>query len=190
MSHETSKALRRRLRDPIWAERIMVGDALDIGAGSDGLGRQIGIWPLLKSVTSWDVEDGDAQLMAGAPDGAFDLVHSSHCLEHMRNAAVALGRWLDLVKPGGHLVVVVPDAELYERGAWPSRFNSDHKWRFTLCGKRDGIVDVDEMLAWLNGDAIKIERLVAYFDPSLPKDVDQSQGLCEPAIEFIVRKPE
>lgn len=182
--NETSKALRRRLRDPIWAERIMAGDAIDIGSGSDSLARQIGIWPLLKSVASWDVEDGDAQTMQGAPDGAYDLVHSSHCLEHVRDRSQALQRWWQLVRPPGHLVVVVPDWDCYERRQWPSRFNPDHKHYFTFA-------IVASLLEMLDGaDVLKVERLVAHFDPSLPKDVDQSQGLCEPAIEFIVRKPE
>jgi SAM-dependent methyltransferase len=191
MSHETSKSLRRRLRDPIWAERIMRGDALDIGAGSDGLGRQIGIWPLLKTVTEWDKQDGDAQVMAGAPDGAFDLVHSSHCLEHVRDDVVALNRWWELVRPGGFLVVVVPDFEMYERGGFPSKFNPDHKHSYTarsVAGMLFGYPDECYSAIQYSGDVVKIERLVAHFDPSLPEDVDQSQGLCEPAIEFIVRK--
>jgi hypothetical protein len=28
--------------------------------------------------------------------------------------------------------VIVPDEDLYEQGIWPSRFNSDHKWTFTI----------------------------------------------------------
>src|SRR5687767_1369562 len=103
MGHETSKALRRRLRDPIWAERIMVGDALDIGAGSDGLGRQIGIWPLLKTVTEWDKQDGDAQVLHRVPNNSFDLVYSSHCLEHLRDPDAAIRRWGEILRPNGHL---------------------------------------------------------------------------------------
>jgi hypothetical protein len=28
--------------------------------------------------------------------------------------------------------VIVPDEDLYEQGVWPSRFNPDHKWTFTI----------------------------------------------------------
>jgi hypothetical protein len=40
--------------------------------------------------------------------------------------------WWALVKPGGYLVIVVPDEDLYEQGMWPSRFNTDHKATFNL----------------------------------------------------------
>lgn len=164
----------------------MVGDALDIGAGADGLGRQIGIWPLLRTVAEWDKGEGDAQELRGVANNSYDLVHSSHCLEHIADVRVALGNWWRIVRPGGHLVVVVPDAEFYERGNWPSRFNPDHKHRFTMAGVWSHLVAAINEPA----DVLKVERLIAHFDPSLPKDVDQSRGLCEPAIEFIVRKPE
>lgn len=169
----------------------MVGDALDIGAGSDGLGRQIGIWPLLRTVSEWDVPDGDAQSLVGVAASSFDLVISSHCLEHVQRPFDALERWFKVVKPGGHLVVTVPDFAMYEREQWPSRFNADHKSYFVL-GGLSGFPDINllELVASVHGEIIKIERIVQHFDPSLPKDYDQTQGLAECAIEFIVRKPE
>lgn len=176
---ETSKAMRRRLRDPMFASRYFVGRAIDIGSGNDPLSRQLGYWPLLKSVDEWDVKDGDAQLMPGVPDNTYDLVYSSHCLEHVRDAGVALYRWLDILKPGGHAVISVPDFEMYERGVWPSRFNPDHKTRFTF-------FSVGFLVSEL--DVIKVERIIEGFDPSLPVTVDQTQTGAECAIEFVVRK--
>jgi predicted SAM-dependent methyltransferase len=127
MSHEASKAALRRLHDPAFMARYMVGHALDVGAGEDGLSKQMHLWPLLRSVRDWDVGDGDAQTLDGVPDGSFDLVHSSHSLEHMRGVVGALDRWLDVTKPGGHVVVLVPDEDMYEQGQYPSTFNPDHK---------------------------------------------------------------
>src|SRR5690606_12094815 len=115
MSHEATKALKRRLLDPTWATHYMVGDAIDIGAGPDGLSRQQDAWPKLTSVRDWDLADGDAQLMAGVPDESFDVVHSSHCLEHMRDPWEAIDHWWRIVKPGGHLIVIVPDEDMYEQ---------------------------------------------------------------------------
>lgn len=40
--------------------------------------------------------------------------------------------WFALVKPGGHLIVIVPDEDLYEQGHFPSIFNNDHKSTFTI----------------------------------------------------------
>jgi hypothetical protein len=50
----------------------------------------------------------------------------------MRDVRGALVQWWSLVKPGGYLILVVPDENLYEQGYWPSVFNSDHKSTFRL----------------------------------------------------------
>jgi len=100
------------------------GRVLDIGAGGD---------PVCPWAERFDVEHGDAGRIAGfRTPGSYDTVHSSHCLEHMPDPASALAQWWALVKPGGFLVLVVPDEDLYEQGAWPSRFNPDHKATFRL----------------------------------------------------------
>jgi hypothetical protein len=44
----------------------------------------------------------------------------------------AVLEWWKLVKPGGHLFIIVPDEDLYEQGVFPSRFNNDHKATFTI----------------------------------------------------------
>ena len=36
------------------------------------------------------------------------------------------------MKPGGYLILVVRDEDLYEQGIWPSIFNTDHKATFRL----------------------------------------------------------
>jgi SAM-dependent methyltransferase len=61
----------------------------------------------------------------------FDWVYSSHCLEDLADPVRALQRWWEVLRPGGHLLVVVPDEDIYEQGIWPSRYNRDHHWTFT-----------------------------------------------------------
>jgi hypothetical protein len=46
--------------------------------------------------------------------------------------AAVVRDWFALVKPGGHLFVIVPDEDLYEQGHFPSIFNEDHKSTFTI----------------------------------------------------------
>jgi hypothetical protein len=46
----------------------------------------------------------------------------------------ALAEWWSLVKPGGYMIVVVPEENLYEQGHWPSLFNSDHTSTFRIGG--------------------------------------------------------
>jgi SAM-dependent methyltransferase len=117
---ETSKTLRwhRDLLAP-----FLCGTGLDIGPGSD---------PVAAFVRRFDVEHGDAARIDEIVDDNFDYVWSSHCLERMPDPRDALQRWWSLVKPGGHLILVVPDEDLYEQGYFPSRFNSDHRATFTI----------------------------------------------------------
>lgn len=100
------------------------GRILDIGAGVD---------PITKDAEIFDKEQGDAQeLHLYFPPQSFDTVFSSHCLEHMVDPREAIQSWFSLVKPGGFLITIVPDEDLYEQGHFPSIFNSDHKATFTL----------------------------------------------------------
>ena len=110
----------------IWGSlehQIVSGDGIDIGCGSD---------PITPLVKRFDVDDGDANEITKYVDRQFDFVFSCHSLEHMRNPQVALTEWWRLVKPGGHMIVIVPDEDLYEQGYFPSLFNDDHKSTFTL----------------------------------------------------------
>jgi ubiquinone/menaquinone biosynthesis C-methylase UbiE len=86
------------------------------------------LFPLIRNVVIYDQPQGDAQKLENINDGSFDFVFSSHCLEHVRDPVEALGNWIRVVRPGGHLVI-------YEQGVWPSTFNTDHKMTFTLCKK-------------------------------------------------------
>jgi SAM-dependent methyltransferase len=122
--NEASKTIRT------WgpAEKALLsGRGIDIGCGPD---------PVTPEVQRFDVEDGDANEITRYVNGQFDFVFSSHCLEHMKKPREALQEWWKLVKPGGHLIFLVPDEDLYEQGIFPSRFNRDHKATFTLSKAR------------------------------------------------------
>jgi SAM-dependent methyltransferase len=50
------------------------------------------------------------------PDGSFDFVLSSHMLEHSANPIRVLLEWRRLLKPGGHLLLVLPEGRsTYDR---------------------------------------------------------------------------
>jgi len=117
---ETSKTKK------IWdnfEKSLLKGRGIDIGCGPD---------PVAPDVQKFDVADGDANHITRYVHGQFDYVFSSHCLEHMHSPQNALLEWWQLVKPGGHLIFIVPDEDLYEQGIFPGRFNSDHKATFTI----------------------------------------------------------
>jgi SAM-dependent methyltransferase len=116
-----------RLRTHAFFQQYMKGRVIDIGAGDD----LVCAW-----AEGFDLKQGDANIItAHREKAAYDAVHSSHCLEHMLDPRRALHEWWQLLKPGGHLILVVPDEDLYEQGCWPSRFNGDHKHTFTLLQK-------------------------------------------------------
>jgi SAM-dependent methyltransferase len=192
--HECQKSVQRRLYDPAFHQFYFVGDGIDIGGGYDGLDNYAKLFPRIRSVRNWDVKDGDAQLMAGVPDALYDFVHSSHCLEHMRDPYEALKNWWRILKPGGHLVVMVPDEDLYEQGVWPSTFNGDHKRTFTIWkGEAGSWSDASIGVLYLimalgsNAKPLSIRLLESTFIRGIQR-CDQTQAAGECAIEFIVRK--
>lgn len=191
--YEASKALLRRLHDNRFATRYFVGHGIDIGAGPDALGQYVELFPLMRSCRAWDIADGDAQYMDAQPDASLDFAHSSHCLEHMRDPREALQNWLRILKPGGHLTVMVPDEDMYEQGMFPSVFNPDHKWTFTMQKARSWSpksVNLLGLLAELSERAqiIKIEQLDATFRYGLPRGDQTMTMIGECAIEFVLRK--
>jgi len=193
--HETLKAMKRRQRDPNFTSRYFVGHGIDIGSGPDPLGHQklYDAWPMMQACDEWDIEDGDAQVMEGVPDATYDFVYSSHTLEHVVEPFATLLRWWQILKPGGHLVVVVPDEDMYERGVWPPHFNTDHKHTFALAKATSWSPvsrNLDDLLRSLGGEVIKIERIEENFVFGAPPEVDQtSMSIAECCIEAVVRKP-
>ena len=192
--NEQSKAAKRRFSDGAFHTRYFVGKGVDIGGKPDPLGQYSGAFCRMESVRVWDLEDGDAQKMGGVPAASFDFVHSSHCLEHMNDVYEALENWIRIVKPGGFLIITVPDEDLYENGQWPSRYNSDHKWSFTIHKNKSKLprsINMIDLLANFTPLA-EVERIVLvrdFFQDSYAGKIDQTlTPVAECAIEFVLRK--
>lgn len=195
MGFETSKAVRRRVSDQIW-HRILVGRGIDIGCGDDPVDR-LKLFPLITSCERFDKADGDAQRIADFKfNESYDFVHSSHCLEDLEDPATAIEHWFRLVKPGGHLIVNVPDEDLYEQGVWPPRFNRHHRWTFTLWKPAGRSWSPRSLNLWslaqenLRGFAPVILRICDDGYDYNVRDVDQTAPHpgAEAAIEMVLRK--
>jgi SAM-dependent methyltransferase len=191
--HETSKAVMRRIHDNRFATRYFIGHGIDIGAGDDPLVQYTEFFPLMHSCRSWDIKDGDAQFLVEISDESLDFAHSSHCLEHMVDPRKALCNWLRVVKPGGHLVVTVPDEDIYEQGIFPSTFNQDHKWTFTIykatswSSKSLNLIDL--LVAFsTQAQIIKLEQLDATYRFNSSRYDQTLTPVGECALEFILRK--
>jgi SAM-dependent methyltransferase len=162
---EASKT--RRIRGQVFYDHFLSGSVLDIGCGED---------PVVPHAYAFDLAQGNAErILEFFPTGtAFDCVHSSHCLEHMRNVPETLAGWWALVKPGGYMIIVVPDEDLYEQGIWPSIFNCDHKATFRI-GSEHGSwspvsYDLERSVQTLPGaELISIEVQDARYDYSKRK---------------------
>ena len=137
------------------------GQGLDLGCGPWKA------WPHFISVDDFDEWQGCVDPQTGQPwrpdiignamdlkmfaDGSRDFVFSSHLLEHLDDTEAALAEWWRVIKTGGHLVLYLPDKDLYpkigEEGA-----NSDHKHDFL----REDITGVMEKFSgW---DLLRDER--------------------------------
>jgi len=132
----TGRAARRRQADGAFVSRYFVGLGLDILGESDPLALYQEFFPRIGGVREWRAEDGDAASLAGVPDWHFDFVHAAFALQRQEDPAAALSHWFRVVKPGGHLVILVPDEDLYEQGVFPSNFAKGHRWSFTVFKSR------------------------------------------------------
>ena len=98
------------------------------------------------------------------------------------------------MKKGGYLVFTVPDEDLYEQGVWPSQWNADHKWTFTIFKHSSWSpksINVFNLLNRLrNFEVIRINRVDNGYNHSLQgSGTDQTfAGKVEAAIEVVIHK--
>jgi SAM-dependent methyltransferase len=185
---ETSKSYRRRKLDPFWT-KVFRGTGIDIGAGDDPFRKE---WfPQVESVIPFDREEGNAQEITRFVKNQFDFVHSSNCLEHMTDPEKALAGWWELVKPGGYLVFTVPDEDLYEQGTFPSRWNPEHNWTFTLYKQKswhEKSINVVALVAALQDcQTVRMEIADTNYDYDF-QGFDQTVLNAEAFIEVVLHK--
>ncbi len=193
MTHECAKSIVRRMHDPKFASHYFVGHGLDVGGAPDPLSAFQPFFPLMTGCDTWDLPHSDGQFLASVADETYDFLHSSHCLEHLVDPVVSLANWLRVLKPGGHMVVTVPDEDMYEQGVFPSTFNDDHKWTFTVFKAKswsDRSLNVVDLVRCLGsaGEAQKIESLNSTFYHGAQRFDQTLLPLPECAIEFVIRK--
>lgn len=190
---ECSKSIPRRLREPNFINKYFVGVGLDIGGKPDPLSLYTELFPKLERVDTWDIEDGDAQFLGGVADSSYDFAHSSHTLEHLHDPSEGLGNWFRVVNPGGYLILIVPDEDLYEQGIFPSTFNEEHKWTFTVMKENSWSSRSVNLLTLIQdlgprAEIIKIELLDSTYRYGLPRYDQTLSPIGESSIEAIIRK--
>lgn len=171
-------AQERRGRD----FKYIKGSVIDIGGGFYPIE---GLYDDVTEFRNWDWMDGDAQYMEGCKK--YDTVYSASVLEHMVEPYEALQNWINLAN--NYIVLIIPDEEMYEKNHWPSIYNADHKWSFTLepTSKLPKSINVHKMLKAMNNvETIKVERITENFIPDDPRDLTIHGAEC--SIEIILRK--
>lgn len=82
------------------AKHFCRGRGLDVGAGR---------WPLEGAIPVEWKDGGDAMAL---PEGRFDFIFSSHCLEHLANPIEALEHWQSRMVDGGVLFLYLPHPDM------------------------------------------------------------------------------
>ena len=190
---EISKSVMRRLQNSQFAIRWFVGQGIDIGPGTDPLAQFRELFPGIKGIRAWSPADGDAQYLAGVSDNSFDFLHAAFALQRMADPKEALKHWLRVVKPGGHLVLTVPDEDLYEQGTFPSTMNTEHRWTFTIFKARSwspNSINVTDLVQALGAqvEVKRIELLDGAYRYGLPRFDQTLTPVAECAIELVLRK--
>lgn len=121
--------------------RYTRGQGLDLGCGPNK------IWPHAIGVDNYTETalfgiQMKPDVVANVVDlkvfgsASMDWVFSSHVLEHISDYAAALKEWWRVLKPGGHLILYLPDEDDYPKVGEPGA-NIDHKWNVNI----DRVVD-------------------------------------------------
>lgn len=175
---------------------LFKGEGLDVGSGDDPL----------TCARPFNLPDGGGDDLRDffEPGTQFDWIHGSQVLEHMLDPVRAIYSWIDLVKPGGHIVATVPDWELYEKRTWPSRFNAGHRstWSMKVQGHSAPSYAADppihiKLPEWLQAfpvDVVRCQLIDTNYDyvdgefDAVDQTLDPEKGV-EAFIEFVLRKP-
>lgn len=182
---ETGKCRQRRLKE-FWFEKYAPEDkiGIDIGCQEDPLNHTFRRF-------DWVYGDGDATEMIGVPNNTFWTVYASHVLEHLQYPQKAIRRWYEITRPGGHLIIIVPHRDLYERKRFPpSNWNPEHTY-FWLPDAEDPpmtkSLKKEVLTAIPNAEIVQFRVLDDGYDYTIPPDC---HAIGEFSIECIVKKPE
>ena len=184
---ETRKADAQRKASGFY-DKFMSGYGLDIGfQGSGAAWGNETVLPTAKGVELGDPGYDGHNLPYSS--GVFDYVFSSHCLEHVDSPVEAVIEWFRVLKEGGRLVLVVPNAYLYEKTTninnrpWPSC--PDHRRVFTPAGL---LVLIEQTLAPNSYRVVHLTEHDEGYDYTIPGDLAPNYMEARFEIELVLVK--
>lgn len=160
----------RRMEEEAALKAVPAGHPLERLNGLNvGCGDRL-IDPRLVSIDAhrgaWSLGNGSsdhytsgATLLAWADElpfapGTIDFILALHILEHLPNPAAVVSHWLDIIKPGGGIGIVVPDW----RYTWDAR-NDNHPWGHRINATPELLRDLYEQ-SWR--DRATLESIQTY----------------------------
>lgn len=177
---ESSKTYEEKLANGFF-DKYMTGKGCEMGYA----GYEPDVVPILDNCDGYDIittpgYDGEH---IPVEDSHYDYLYSSHCLEHISNFPAAIEEWFRVVKPGGHIVTVVPHKDLYEKkSGLPSRFNADHKRFYTAHSL------LAEFYATLPINSYRVRHLRENDEGHSYSDAPEVHGLWLYEIELVIQK--
>jgi SAM-dependent methyltransferase len=136
-----------------FSARTLWENALEEGMAYSPAGNAVGAQFLREATDLHDI-----------PEDSYDIVLSSHCLEHIANPLRALREWRRVCRPGGNLLVVVPHRDA--TFDWKRPITTIEHYRL------DAEKDVDE------GDSTHFDEVLRCHDLSLDPGVSSFEELC------------
>ena len=98
------------------------GDIVDIGAGPEKITPEsYGVDG--RNLPGIDLVTRDLSGLSKILKKKYDVVFSSHCLEHFRDDVGALADWIQCAKIGGLVILYLPDGDHYNNAANPEHLH-------------------------------------------------------------------
>lgn len=173
----------RRAQDPAFLHGYFAGIGLDINAGDESRSGYAQLFPAIEQLIAWNMDERDALYMDDASAHIFDFV-ASDCLGRFANPQQALARWLELVKPGGYLILTLPLAACCEQRASPVATDAEHERTFTLHRPDVASPGCINVLGLLDD----VSHVSSCERVCLLRDFDGKQEASAHAIEVVLRK--
>jgi len=178
---ESAKAYEARIASGFW-DRYVTGDnVVDVGYRG-GIPDAL---PICEGALGVELGDlGYDGLRLPVLDGWAHAVYASHILEHVFPPEDYLREWFRATRVGGHVIILVPSAFLYERRLTvpPSRWSPEHLFSVTPAT----LLDMVERA--LEPNSYRIRHLAdndAGYDYALPPSIHPT-GCLE--IELVLQK--
>ena len=111
IGEEARKSFNRWVSDGFFSKFLSGSKILDIGYK----GYLENVTPILPHATGIDLDfPGYDGVTLPFPDQSQDAVFVSHALEHIDDYRTVIADWFRVIRPGGHLILIVPHQFLYE----------------------------------------------------------------------------